>query len=105
MKFVLNGRCTAVLNVKHLQHPAIVCWPVFPTPLPNSPGVSVSIDYFGPLPTTARGNIYSLLFRGRFSRCEDMFAVTAAEFTAKGTAKILVNRRPFCPITDLNFGS
>ena len=69
-----------------------VRWPVLPIPLPNSPGVSVSVDYFGPLPTTARGNSYILLFTDRFSRRADMFAVTTAEFTAEGTANILVNR-------------
>ena len=63
-----------------------VRWPVLPIPLPNSPGVSVSVDYFGPLPTTARGNSYILLFTDRFSRRADMFAVTTAEFTAEGTA-------------------
>ena len=69
-----------------------VRWPVLPIPLPNSPGVAVSVDYFGPLPTTARGNFYILLFTDRFSRRADMFAVTWAEFTAEGTANILVNR-------------
>ena len=69
-----------------------VCWPVLPIPLPNSPGVSVSVDYFGSLPTTARGNSYIRLFTDRFSRRADMFAVTTAEFTAEGTANILVNR-------------
>ena len=69
-----------------------VRWPVLPIPLPNSPDVSVSVDYFGPLPTTARGNSYILLFTDRFSRRADMFAVTTAEFTAEGTANILVSR-------------
>ena len=73
-----------------------VRWPSLPIPLPNSPGVSVSVDYFGPLPTTARGNSYILLFTDRFSHRADMFAVTTAEFTAKGTANILVNR--FIPL-------
>ena len=49
-----------------------VRWPVLPTPLPNSPGVAVSVDYFGPLPITARGNSYILLFTDRFSRRADM---------------------------------
>ena len=39
-----------------------VRWPILPIPLPNSPGVSVIVDYFGPLPTTARENSYILLF-------------------------------------------
>ena len=69
-----------------------VRWPILPIPLPNSPGISVSVDYFGPLPTTTRGNSYILLFTDRFSRRADMFAVTAAEFAAEGTANILVNR-------------
>ena len=73
-----------------------VRWPVLPIPLPNSPGVAVSVDYFGPLPITARGNSYILLFTDRFSRRADMFAVTTAEFTAEGTANILVNR--FTPL-------
>ena len=49
-----------------------VRWPILPVPLPHSAGISVSVDYFGPLPTTARGNSYIL--------------------TAEGTANILVNR-------------
>ena len=73
-----------------------VRWPTFPIPLPNSPGVAVSVDYFGPLPITARGNSYILLFTDRFSRRADMFAVTTAQLTAEGTANILVNR--FTPL-------
>ena len=69
-----------------------VCWPVLPIPLSNSPGVAVSVDYFEPLPITARGNSYILLFMDHFSRRADMFAVTIADFTAEGTANILVNR-------------
>ena len=69
-----------------------VCWPVLSIPLPNSLGVAVSVDYIKPLPTTARGNSYILLFTGRLRRCADMFAVTTAEFPAEGTANILVNR-------------
>ena len=65
-------------------------------PLPNGPGISVSVDYFGPLPIMTRGNSYILLFTDRFSRRVDMFAETAAEFTAEGTANILVNR--FIPL-------
>ena len=49
-----------------------VRWPVLPIPLPNSSGVAVSVDYFGPLPITARGNSYMLLFTDRFSRRADM---------------------------------
>ena len=56
-----------------------------------SPSVS-TIDYIGPLPVTTRGNTYILLITDRFSRRADMFPVTAAEFTAEGTANILVNK-------------
>ena len=41
---------------------------------------------------TPRGNTYILLFTDRFSRRGDMFPVTAAKFTAEGTANILVNQ-------------
>ena len=61
-------------------------------PLPEGPGVAVSADYFGPLPVTPRGNTYILLFTDRFSRQADMSPLTAAEFTAEGTANILVNQ-------------
>ena len=70
--------------------------PTLSIPRPNGPGISVSVDYFGPLPITAQGNPYILLFTDRFSRRADMFAVTAAEFTAEGTGSILVNR--FIPL-------
>ena len=61
-------------------------------PLPEGPGTAVSVDYFGPLPVTPRGNTYILLFVDRFSRRSDMYAVASAEFTAEGTANILINR-------------
>ena len=73
-------------------------------PLPEGPGIAVSVDYFGPLPVKPRGNTYILLFTDRFSCRADMFTVTAAEFTAEGTANILVNQYiPFwgCPRTIL----
>ena len=60
--------------------------------LPEGPGVAVSVDYVGPLPVTPRGSTYILLFTDRFSRRADMFPVTTAEFTAEGTANILVNQ-------------
>ena len=67
-------------------------WSTLPIPLPDSPGISVSVYYSGPLPITARGNSYILLFTDRFSWRADMFAVTATESTAEGTANTLVNR-------------
>ena len=66
----------------------MVRWPVISTPLPEGPGIAVSVDYFGPLSVTPRGNTYILLFTDRFSRRADMYAVTAAEFTAEGTPNI-----------------
>ena len=62
-----------------------VRWPVLPIPLPNSSGVAVSVDYFGPLPITARGNSYILLFTENFN-------------PLRGCASILLfdNGRQFC---------
>ena len=37
-------------------------WTTLSIPMPNRPGISVSVDYFGPLPITARGNSYIPLF-------------------------------------------
>ena len=73
-----------------------VRWPILPIPLPNSPSSAISVDYFGPLPITARGNSYILPFTDRFSRRADVFAITAAEFIAEGTANIFVNH--FIPL-------
>ena len=52
----------------------------------------MSVDYFGPLTVTPWGNSHILLFTDRFSRRADMYAVSAAEFTAEGTADILANK-------------
>ena len=60
--------------------------------LPERSGIAVSVDYFGSLPVTLRGNTYIQLFTDRFSRRADMYAVTAAKFTAEGTANIPINR-------------
>ena len=66
--------------------------PVILLPLPPGPSIAVSVDNFEPLPVKPRGNTYILLFTDRFSRRGDIFAVTAAEFTAEGMANILINR-------------
>ena len=82
-----------------------VRWPIITMPLPEGPGVAVSVDYFDSLPTTPRSNTYILLFTDRFNRRADLFLVTAAEFTAEGTANILVNQHiPLwgCPRTILS---
>ncbi|CAB1119757.1 unnamed protein product [Ectocarpus sp. CCAP 1310/34] len=68
------------------------------------PGTVVGVDFFGPLPVTAKRNSYILLFTDGFSRRANMFAVTAAEFTAKGTTHIFVNQymtKWGCPTTFL----
>ena len=67
-------------------------WPTISMPLPEGPGISINVGYFGPLPVPPRDNTYILLITDRFSRRADMFAVTAADFTAEGTANILVNQ-------------
>ena len=70
--------------------------PIISMPLPEGRGVAVSVNYFAPLLATPRGNTYILLFINRFSHRADIFSVTAAEFTAEGTANILVNQ--FIPV-------
>ena len=67
-------------------------WPTLFVPLPNSPGILVSVDYFGPLPLTPRGNAYILLFTDHFSRRADMYTTTEAQFTASSTVDIVVDR-------------
>ena len=61
-------------------------------PLPEGPGIVISVNYLGPLPVTPRGNTYILFITDRFSGRADVFAVTAAEFTAGGTANTLGNQ-------------
>ena len=61
-------------------------------PLPSDFGVAVSVAYFGPLPIIRQESSYLLLLTNRFSRRADMYAVSAAEFTAEGTADILLNK-------------
>ena len=64
--------------------------PIITIPLPTGPGIAVSGDYFGPLPINPRDNAYILLFTDRFSRRADMYAVTAAKYTAEGTTSLLI---------------
>ena len=59
--------------------------PIASLPLPSRPGIAISIDYFGPVPVTPKANSYILL-TDRFSRRANMYAVSAAEFTAESTA-------------------
>ena len=83
-------RCLHCQGRKISQH--TIRWPTFPLPLPNGPGITISGDYFGPLPLTPRGNVQILLFTDRFSRRADMFAVSAENFTAAGITDILLNK-------------
>lgn len=66
-------------------------WPTLSLPLPKGLSMTVSIDCFGPLPTTPHGNIYILVFADRFSRRVDLYAAHTDQFTAKGTADIFVD--------------
>ena len=61
-------------------------------PLPEGPDIAVIVDYFAPPPIIPRARIYIPLFTDRFNRRADMSPVTVAEFTAEGTADILVTR-------------
>ena len=69
-----------------------VRWPIISMPLPQGPGVAISVGYLDPLPVMPRGNTYILLITDHFSRRTDMFPVTAAEVTTDGTSNILVNK-------------
>lgn len=73
-------------QARNTSHPTVL-WPILPIPLSNSPGISVRVDYVRSLPT---GNAYIFLFVGRFGGRASIFVVTAVEFTAEGTANILV---------------
>ena len=89
-----NGGYATASNARRVRPPARrFAGQSSPSPYPT---VLALPDYFGPLPVTARGNSYVLLSTDRFSRRADMFAVTTAEFTAEGTANIMVNR--FIPL-------
>ena len=44
-----------------------VRWPIISMPLPEGPGVAISVGYFSPLPVTPRGTTHVLLFTDRFS--------------------------------------
>lgn len=73
-------------------------WSIRSIPLHSGPGVAISVDYFGPLPTTPRGNACILLFTDRFSRRADIYAFTDAKVRAEGANDILVNE--YTPLED-----
>ena len=80
-------------------------WPIHTLPLQSDPGITISVDYFGPLPVTPKGNSYIIFFTDRFSRRADRYAVVAVELTAEGTTEILVNKYvPLwgCPVSVLS---
>ena len=65
--------------------------PIVSMPLLEDLDIAISVDYFGPLRVTPPDDTYILLINDSFSRRGDMFDLTAAEFTAEGTANILIN--------------
>ena len=83
-------RCLKCQERKTLRQ--IIRWSTLSLPLPNGPGITVSVDNFEPLSLTPRGNHYILLFTDRFSRRTDMYAVARAQVTAAGTADILIDQ-------------
>ena len=96
-------RCLHCQARKTSRH--TIRWPTLSLPIPNGPCITVSVDYFGPLPLTPRRNVHILLLTDRFSRRVDMFAVSAENFTAAGTADILLKEYiPLwgCPVTLLS---
>lgn len=86
-----NGGCAADVWARQISHQT-VRWAVLHIPLLKSSGISVSVDYIGPLLTTTRGISCILLFTDRFRCCTDTIAVAAAERNTEGTANISVNR-------------
>ena len=68
-----------------------VSWPIILMPLPEGPGIAISVDSFGPLPVTPRGKFYILLSPIVSAAEPTCWAVTAAKFTAEGTANIIIN--------------
>lgn len=84
--------CAAASDVRYIppNHS-----PARPSPLPNSPGISASIDYFGPLLTMTRGNPDILLFRDRLSHNTGMFIVSAVESNSRRHCQY--PHPPFCP--------
>ena len=92
---IVMNVCTRWLLRHHLKCQArktprlTVRWPIIFMLLPEGPGISV--DYFGPLPITPRGNSYIFLAPDGFNHRADNVVVTHAEFTAGGTANLLTN--------------
>ena len=69
-----------LLEVRSAENPRLtVRWPIISMPLPEGPGIDVSVDYFVYCSVTPRYSTYILLITDRLSRRADMFAVTAAE--------------------------
>ena len=62
MDQALRMKCQARKTSRHT-----VRWPIISLPLPNGLGEVISVDCFGPLPMTVRGNQHILLFTDCFS--------------------------------------
>ena len=67
-------------------------WSTLSLPLPNGPGILVSVANSALLPLMLRGIACIFLLTDCFSPRADMYATTAAQFTTSGTADILVDR-------------
>ena len=61
-RFICQARKTSLQTYR---------WPTLTLPLPNGPGIVVSVEVFGPLPVASRGNAYILLFTDCFNRRVD----------------------------------
>ena len=70
-------------------------WPTLSIPLPDSPGVSVSVDYFGPCDHGSRKFLRSPL-HGPLQPAGEYVCCHRRKFTDESTAKIFVNR--FIPL-------
>ena len=63
-----------LLEVPSAETPWLtVRWPIISMPLAEAPAVAISVNCFGPLPVTPRGNTSILLITDRFIRRADMF--------------------------------
>lgn len=61
-------------------------------PLPEGPGINISVASVSPPLVAPRINNHVLVVTDHFSRRADMLAVTAAEDTGERTANILAHK-------------
>jgi hypothetical protein len=69
-------------------------WPLVWRDRPRAPFDTVAIDYFGRLPASGGGHVYILVVQCVHSKWVELYAVTADQATAEGTAQLLVDQ--FC---------